>query len=269
MGLLKDYINAILFREYGPLGESLTARTLKHVQMFGRDGMILRNLYFPKDNGETSEIDLLFITQKGIFVIESKNYSGWIFGSDKDQYWTQMLPNKQKNRFYNPIKQNQTHIKWLQNYLNEEIPVYSLIVFSERCELKQIEIGTEHTAVCKRDELYGTIRYVWKRMEDALSEEQTALIYEKLKPLTNADEALKQAHIDTIRNKYQPEPKELPAAKTVPASDESSRICPRCGAALVLRTVKKGDRAGKEFYGCSAFPKCRYIQNIPECTENL
>ena len=152
MGLLKDYINAILFREYGPLGESLTARTLKHVQMFGRDGMILRNLYLPKDNGETSEIDLLFITQKGIFVIESKNYSGWIFGSDKDQYWTQMLPNKQKNRFYNPIKQNQTHIKWLQNYLNEKIPVYSLIVFSERCELKQIEIGTEHTAVCKRDE---------------------------------------------------------------------------------------------------------------------
>lgn len=152
MGLLKDYLNAILFREYGPLGESLTARTLKYVQMFGRDGMILRNLYFPKDNGETSEIDLLFITQKGIFVIESKNYSGWIFGSDKDQYWTQMLPNKQENRFYNPIKQNQTHIKWLQNYLNEEIPVYSLIVFSERCELKQIEIGTEHTAVCKRDE---------------------------------------------------------------------------------------------------------------------
>lgn len=106
-------------------------------------------------------------------------------------------------------------------------------------------------------------------MEDALSEEQTALIYEKLKPLTNADEALKQAHIDTIRNKYQPKPKEQPAAKTVSASDESSRICPRCGAALVLRTVKKGDRAGKEFYGCSAFPKCRYIQNIPECSENL
>lgn len=72
---------------------------------FGRKGKILRNVYLPKDNGETSEIDVLYITQKGIFVFESKNYSGWIFGDEKGQYWTAMLPNRQKNRFYNPIKQ--------------------------------------------------------------------------------------------------------------------------------------------------------------------
>lgn len=43
---------------------------------------------------------------------------------------------------------------------------------------------------------------------------------------------------------------------------EKSMICPRCGAQLVLRMAKKGDNAGNQFYGCSAFPKCRYIQNI-------
>lgn len=39
-------------------------------------------------------------------------------------------------------------------------------------------------------------------------------------------------------------------------------ICPRCGSALVLRTAKKGDNAGNQFYGCSSFPKCRYILNL-------
>jgi len=39
-------------------------------------------------------------------------------------------------------------------------------------------------------------------------------------------------------------------------------VCPRCGSALVLRTAKKGDNAGNQFYGCSAFPKCRYIRNL-------
>ena len=93
----------------GKRGESLTARELKLVDLLGRKGKILRNIYIPKENGDTSEIDLLYITQKGIFVIESKNYSGWIFGDEKSTNWTASLPNGQKNRFYNPILQNKTH----------------------------------------------------------------------------------------------------------------------------------------------------------------
>lgn len=70
-------------------------RELKLVRFLGRKGKILRNIYVPKDNGETSEIDLVYITQKGIFVFESKNYSGWIFGDGKSMYWTASLPNGQ------------------------------------------------------------------------------------------------------------------------------------------------------------------------------
>lgn len=39
-------------------------------------------------------------------------------------------------------------------------------------------------------------------------------------------------------------------------------VCPRCGSPLILRTAKKGDNAGEQFYGCSAFPKCRYVKNL-------
>ena len=59
----------------------------------------------------------------------------------------------------------------------------------------------------------------------------------------------------------------LPVPEPAPApiqESEPAKTCPRCGAALVLRTAKKGENAGKQFYGCSAFPKCRYIQNVEE-----
>lgn len=61
-------INSIFDADWmGRRGEKLTERELKLVKLFGRDGKILRNVYVPKENGETSEIDVLFITQKGIY----------------------------------------------------------------------------------------------------------------------------------------------------------------------------------------------------------
>ncbi len=49
----------------GRYGEKLTARELKWVNLFGRKGKTLRNIYIPKGNGQTSEIDLIYITQSG------------------------------------------------------------------------------------------------------------------------------------------------------------------------------------------------------------
>lgn len=44
--------------------------------------------------------------------------------------------------------------------------------------------------------------------------------------------------------------------------EEATLVCPRCGRELVLRIAKKGDNAGNQFYGCSGFPKCRYIRQL-------
>ncbi len=110
MSLIDSILDSIFDDEWvGKRGEKLTERELKWVRLFGRKGKILRNVYIPKDNGETSEIDVVYITQKGIFVIESKNFSGWIFGDDKSAYWTASLPNGKKNRFYSPIKKRNTY----------------------------------------------------------------------------------------------------------------------------------------------------------------
>lgn len=266
----------------GKYGEKLTERELKLVQFFGRKGKVLRNVYLPKDNGETSELDVIFITQKGIFIFESKNYSGWIFGDEKSKNWTSMLPNKQKNQFFNPIMQNRTHLKWMKNFVGNDIPLFSIIVFSERCELKKITLNSDDVKVIKRDRTYATVRDIWDNSPDTITDERVDELFVKLKELTNVDASIKLAHIENIEKKYKKsdvmsEQKSIEKEKTTEDKEEIEssepetkniqneidvKICPKCGRELVLRTAKKGDKVGSQFYGCSGFPKCRYIQTL-------
>lgn len=184
--MAKGFIDLILDQIFddewkGKYGEKLTERELKLVRLFGRKGKILRNVYLPKDNGETSELDVVFITQKGIFIFESKNYSGWIFGDEKSKNWTSMLPNKQNSQFYNPIMQNKTHLKWMKQFVGEEVPLFSIIVFSERCELKKVTVYSEDVKVIKRDRTYATVRDIWDKSPDAISDNKIDELYGKLK----------------------------------------------------------------------------------------
>ena len=252
----------------GKHGEKLTERELKFVRLMGRRGKILRNIYLPKDNGETSEIDVGYITQKGIFVFESKNYSGWIFGDENNRNWTASLPNGQKNQFYNPIMQNRTHLKWLANFVGDDIPLFSIIVFSERCELKKINVVSDNIKVIKRDYTYAAVRDIWEKNPDVVSDDKIEELYSKLKELTNVDNAVKAAHIENIEKKYKKSEvvsdKHINESIVVEESESKSTemICPNCGGKLVLRTAKKGANVGKQFCGCSNYPKCRYVNNL-------
>lgn len=259
-GLIDLLLDTIFDADWaGKRGEKLTERELNLVKLFGRNGKVLRNIYVPKTNGETSEIDVVFITQKGIFVIESKNYSGWIFGDEKSSYWTAMLPNKEKNKFYNPVKQNRTHIKWLGQFLNDDIPLFSIVTFSERCELKKVTIESSDIHVIKRDKLYAVIRNMWDDSEDKLDEKKINAVYERLEVLTNVDGAIKAAHVEKINVKYKMAEKK-PIQEV--HNSNSPLICPRCSEKLMQRVARTGSNAGKSFYGCSNYPRCRYIQNI-------
>lgn len=251
----------------GKLGEIFTEGELNLVRFFGRDGKVLRNVYVPKDGGETTEIDVLFITQKGIFVIESKNYSGWVFGDEKSTYWTVTLPSGFKNRLYNPIKQNRSHIKWLGRFLNDSTPMFSVVAFSERCELKKVSVESSDVKVIKRDRLYATIRSIWESVPDVLSQERVDELCAKLKELTDVSADAKLEHINAINENHRAPSStkaEQPIAVAPNPSEtaQADKLCPRCGAPLVLRTAKKGANAGNSFYGCSGYPKCRYIENV-------
>ena len=238
----------------GRRGENAAAGRLGWVDFLGYQGKIIRNAYIPGNDGKTTEIDLLYVTQKGIFVIESKNYSGFIFGSEKNQHWASTLymgkdwrgrKKVEKHQFYNPIWQNNTHIRYLKRFLKADIPMFSVIVFSSKCELKRMEISSPDVIVCRQGELSSCIRRIWKRVPDVLTEQQIETIFNQLSVLANPSEAVKQKHIQDIHERV----------------NDVSR-CPWCGGSLVLRTAKSGKYAGKQFYGCSNYPRCKYIRNI-------
>ncbi len=187
--------------DVGAYGEYLTKYMFGSVRLDGYHKELC-NVYVPYKDG-TSEIDVLVLHENEIFVIESKNYSGWIFGNEKQQKWTQMLNKNTKEYFYNPIKQNKTHITALSEYLKiDKNQMKSLIVFSERCELKKVPESTEEYIIIKRDKLIQTIKNETQNKEQQFSREQIDEIYNKLFLLSNASELTKQQHIEDINKKY-------------------------------------------------------------------
>lgn len=111
---------------------------------------IFHDLYIRKPNGEYTQVDVVVATKAGLIVFEVKHYSGWIFGHGKQRYWTQILAyGKEKHRFYNPIMQNEGHIRAIRQCLpqNLGIPIFSVIVFFGKCEFKQISCDSNNTVV--------------------------------------------------------------------------------------------------------------------------
>ena len=94
-GLIKSLLH---YRNAGQFGEYLIDYALQSEGVEG-ECVVLTNLYLPM-KGKTTEIDLLMLHEKGIFVIESKYYSGWIFGSEDQLKWTQCFRNGRKEHFY-------------------------------------------------------------------------------------------------------------------------------------------------------------------------
>ena len=81
-----------------------------------------------------TQIDHIVINSRGIFVIETKNYTGIITGKDDDKNWIQII-NDNKFYFFSPVLQNEFHIKIIKNYILEDIPIYSIIAFSSKSKL--------------------------------------------------------------------------------------------------------------------------------------
>lgn len=228
-GIIKTLLN---YENKGQFGEFSTEYALTNNNLDG-EFVILKNIYVPFHN-KTTEIDLLMIHERGIFVFESKNYSGWIFGNADQLYWTQSLQNGDKHKFYNPIRQNRTHIRALAEYLEKPIAEFSsYIVFSERCTLKNVPETSNNITIVRRPNMLKELRCTLKSSPIRYTLHDVQSMDNKLRPLTNRDAAEKQQHIENIQTK-----------------------CPFCGSDLVLRSGKYG-----RFWGCSAYPKCKFTRS--------
>lgn len=184
----------------GKVGEYLIYKTLKSYE--NEKGKFLFNLYLPKEEDETTEIDVVFISSKGIFVFESKNYSGWIFGDEKQAFWMQTLPKgrnrSQKEKFYNPILQNKKHIQYLEKRIGEGIPLFSVVVFSDKCTFKNMNVQNTDTKVIHNIELYSLMSEFFNNKPDVLTASQVDEIYNVLYPFSQVDKEVKEKHIQKI-----------------------------------------------------------------------
>ena len=89
---------------------------------------LIKNVTLPSGNG-TTQIDHIIVSRYGVFVGETKNMKGWIFGNPNQKTWTQKIY-KHSNKFQNPLHQNYKHVKTLEEELN--IPataIHSVVVF--------------------------------------------------------------------------------------------------------------------------------------------
>lgn len=102
---------------------------------------IFHDLYLQKRNGEFSQIDIMVATPQGLLAIEVKDYSGWLFGNEKQRYWTQVLNyGKEKYRFYNPIMQNAGHIKALREQSEQfaHLPIFNVVLFAGKILFQRV-----------------------------------------------------------------------------------------------------------------------------------
>lgn len=261
--------------EKGFIGELRISNVVYGFNTWFKGGKVLRNLYIPKENGETTEIDLVYITKKGIFVFESKNYSGIIKGDKDDLKWTVEYQSGSSYSFYSPIKQNETHIRCLKNIVGDDVPIFSIIVFSNNAVLYLPEKFNFNLYVVSLENLKGLLKSVWSKSRTVLKRKQVKMLYYKLRPMTVVSNKVKQEHIENIRKNYSGintdfsdlNPKyntlnNVDMNKSGKIAEKSRKICPCCGKALVLKTATKGDNIGSQFYGCIGWPDCNYTEDL-------
>ena len=229
------YVILSLPKVKGKIGETRVNRILKgFAKRYG--GTMFHDVIVADEEGKTSQIDHIYVSTRGVYVIETKNYAGRIYGKDEQKEWTQVLAyGKVKNKLYNPVMQNRTHIYRLKTSLNTKVEMANVVVFVQG-NVGFIESDSVYT-------LRGLKRLV-SRAETHLDEAMIQPLIEaiqqrKERPISSAKE-----HVQQIKQRQK---------------DIKEGICPRCGGKLVERTAKKD---GRKFLGCENYPNCKFTKNI-------
>jgi len=246
MGMLVWFIPAVFLITLlkspwvkGHIGE-LLVRFFARQQLDEHTYRRLHNVTLNTPHG-TTQIDHVFLSIYGIFVLETKNMSGWIFGSEKQAQWTQKLY-KRTFKFQNPLRQNYKHLKALEAALSVSLEhLHSVITFVGGSTFK-----TEVPANVTQGT--GFIRYIKSFQQAVFSEAEVDAMLHAMHTGRRAPTlATHREHVQNLKRRSDP---------------TAERQCPKCGSALLIRTVKSGPKVGLQFWGCSAFPKCRTMQGL-------
>lgn len=208
----KDFQDQLENDPNGIYGEAVLAKTVAGIcSKDGRKFVLMKNLYIPSRGG-TTEIDSLLLHQTGIYVLESKNISGEISGGIDDERWHQRMNARVEHTFHNPIQQNAGHIRALQHFLKEnysrsdlnvdDLPIFSAIVFSDRCALKRIPVQGENWIILHMFQLQDRLANLIKKQRTIFSTGQLEDLYWKLEPCTKVSDKVKAEHLKYIKTAH-------------------------------------------------------------------
>ncbi len=240
----------------GFLGEILVNFSAK-LMLDGSEYHLIKNVTLPTEDG-TTQIDHIVVSKFGVFVIETKNYAGWIFGGTHQKMWTQKFP-RSSSHFQNPLHQNFKHARTLGDVLGlGNDAIHSLIVFIGDSVFKTRMPENVTQAG-------GYIRFIKSKINPVLSAGKVAQIVGQIQsgrlkpsPKTNREHTRHVNDIVAKKTKSTRPVADIPKIKQGGEGDKS----PKCAGALVLRTIKTGIKVGLMFIGCSAFPPCRFVHKV-------
>jgi len=166
----KDESKPSSSEELGIIGENKVRNSIGDTN--GKQ-YVINDLRIKDVYGNMAQIDHVVINRYGIHVIETKNWSGVISGNKDNVNWVESFPGSNKVfSLYNPIKQNETHIKRLRSVLGY-IPMNNIVcftnpnvkingMFDEVCTInklnEKLHIGTMNYSDKTVDSLYREIR---------------------------------------------------------------------------------------------------------------
>ena len=233
-------------RGKGMVGEWKVRRKLKrssHGKTYLFNGYInLDERYVGSKRGDrkTAEIDHILVSEKGVIVVETKNYSGQLFGSDEGNEWTQVLAGgKVKNKLYNPVKQNETHCAHVKRIIGGAAPVLSLVVLvqnnTEKLSCRAAVIGL------------ADLKEYLNALPNVIKRKTVVHVAKMLKEANSSKKISHRKHTKNVKRR---------------SRDVKRGVCPSCGAKLVRRKGPYG-----EFLGCKNYPKCKFKVNVNKETE--
>lgn len=228
----------------GWLGEA-TLVLMKKICLSGSTYHDINNVTLQTLNG-TTQIDHIIVSRFGVFVIETKTMTGWIFGNAEQPTWTQNF-RRSKFLFQNPLRQNFRHIKALEEMLDLPPHVFHSVVtfMSGDCKFKT-EMPT--------NVVNGVpFAYIKSKNDVLLTDAQVLQIIKTIRArmlpkgwLGLSTSQTATTHLSSLKARH-----------------SSAITCSKCGSKMLVRTTKTGANAGKQFLGCEKYPACRNTGEIP------
>lgn len=261
----------------GIAGEANILFELKNSNM---DLVILHDIYIETEEGQSAQIDFVVIAPKITYLIECKNLYGNIEINAKGDFIRNMQYGGKwhKEGIYSPITQNMRHMEILKECCAEKKNLImgfgfrkyfdnfykSLIVLAnpktvvnDRFAPKEIK-----NQVLRADQLVAVIKKMEADSGEIASSKKQ--MKERAESLLSKTSEKRKDYVEKYKKIIEKVKSKKEEGKEETQKQEETLICPKCGAPMVLRVAKKGEKAGKKFYGCSQFPKCRFIMNIEQ-----